>query len=95
MNASISYSYLHIKLILLLDTEDFYALQKILKNLIFLQPKALFNIKSATPVLSCIPTFSNKFLEKAVLTKYLGQGQLTVKDFSNRMLPRFQEPMLG
>ena len=24
-----------------------------------------------------------------------GQGQLTVKDSSNRMLPRFQEPRLG
>ena len=27
--------------------------------------------------------------------KKLGQGQLTVKGSSNRMLPQFQEPILG
>ena len=29
------------------------------------------------------------------LLESLGQGQLTVKGSSNRMLPRFQEPILG
>ena len=30
-----------------------------------------------------------------ITSKILGQGQLTVKGSSNRILPRFKEPILG